>query len=427
MIGYAPLESPIFTEFPEAPTPSFSDSSKLIATTEFVYDVLQRNDLTIGNGITKTDMNCVTTFKDAVSINADCDIGKEDVSSSLNIYSRAYIPNGVFKKVFYYNSITEDDYPNWLGNIIIFENFVNEPTTTQLLPTVTSTNFNLKSTTITIYNRTPYDIQLSTNGVPTVGLLIVGTTSITLKKYHGYEFTMVNINETITPPTLHSLKWYVTLYNFLYTENVTANGGTQTIDGAKTFSTHITTPYISFSSPIYIELQGDYTERLGLYYNVDSYEATYNSVGDIFGYSANNNNLQQDGITYDDILRVFKGCFVSKSISGFTTSETVGWNGANFYAPVSGKYQIHITFYIKSNSTGNKFKLQYFNVNNILIDSQYCLVETGISTDRVRTFSTILNMTVGGYFNITLTERVGSTTLYFYKSEYTNMKIMLLG
>jgi hypothetical protein len=184
-----------------------------------------------------------------------------------------------------------------------------------------------------------------------------------------------------------------------------------------TFTTKITTPYILLSAPIYSEIQGDYTGRKGTYYKINSYDAIYNVVGDIFGQSGNNNSSQDYNINAPQ-LGVYRGCFIA---------SVGGWDGANFGCSVSGKYQIHITFYIKSNTAGNKFMLKYFNSSATLIYSQYCLVEGTINSDTLRTFSTILNMTSGGYFNITMTERVGGTTMYFYKTDYTSMKIMLLG
>jgi hypothetical protein len=172
------------------------------------------------------------------------------------------------------------------------------------------------------------------------------------------------------------------------------------------FTTKITTPYISLSNPFYFELQGDYNGRKNPSYTINSYEATYDFVGDNIGYSS--------------IINAFtttRGSFIREHY----------WDDNSFTFPQSGKYLINITFYIKSNTAGNKFMLKQFDSTYNLIFSQYCLVEGNINSDTIRTYSTILNATSGGYFNLPMTNKVGTTTLYFYKTEYTNMKIMLLG
>jgi len=116
---YALKASPEFTGTPVSTTPIYTDSSTKIATTRFIYDILQNNDLTLGNGATSTVMDCSTTFNDTILM-------KGGVT----------IDNGV---VFNNNGGPDSIYDNssrvpttaWIHSLI--ESLITEPKTTQYI------------------------------------------------------------------------------------------------------------------------------------------------------------------------------------------------------------------------------------------------------------------------------------------------------
>jgi hypothetical protein len=123
-----------------------------------------------------------------------------------------------------------------------------------------------------------------------------------------------------------------------------------------------------------------------------------------------------------------EGNFRNYVVSGYNPA-LYGFNtlNGNWKCPQTGKYKIDVTFYIKSNNGGNKFSLNKYNSSNTLLYSQYCLVGDTISTDTIRTFSTILQMNNDDYFKIVLTSYAGNAIMRFEGMQHSTMKIMLLG
>jgi len=404
--SYAPKASPTFTGTPLAPTPLTTDDSTKIATTAFVKAQ--------GYLTTTPDLSSYAT-KASPTFTGDVIIGQTG-SDNLTINSKIYAKNGIVYPTLVYTTYTTE-YNRFFGNFIMFYNFASS-SGSQLLPSIpTGTN----SSTIKFYNNNEVTLTLTSQNTSLIyGLLGSGYASISLLPKYFYELTSMFSGGGAYD------NWLVTsAVNSQY--QLVDIGTTQTIGGTKTFSiaplytgtypdndnsTKLATTswvrgqgYVLSSSFSLFELQGDYNGRKNPSYTINSYEATYDFVGDNIGYSS--------------IINAFtttRGSFIREHY----------WDDNNFTFPQSGKYLINITFYIKSNTAGNKFMLKQFNSNNDLIFSQYCLVEGNISSDTIRTYSTILNATSGGYFNLPMTNKVGTTTLYFYKTEYTNMKIMLL-
>jgi hypothetical protein len=197
-----------------------------------------------------------------------------------------------------------------------------------------------------------------------------------------------------------------------------------------TFTTKITTPYFLLSAPIYCELGGNYepvdivaTPSLQANTHISNYDKTYTSVNDIFGYQIVNSTGLGGSVKvyYEGNFRNYAVSGYDKSLYGFNTLT------GNWKCPQTGKYNICVSFYIKSNNAGNKFSLNRYASDNTLLSSQYCLAGDTISTDTIRNFTTILPMNTNDYFKIVLTTYAGNAVMRFEGMQYTTMKIMLLG
>jgi hypothetical protein len=186
-----------------------------------------------------------------------------------------------------------------------------------------------------------------------------------------------------------------------------------------TFTTKITTPYISCSSPVYTFLVGEYISNAQSTYTNSTPNVNYSTLSDIWGWSYSTNTNP----------RVYNRARLVNSVtSGYDTS-IYGWSDIYGYwkAPNNGKYEICLTFYILTNVAGNRFRLVHNNSIGTLINSYYVLVEPTITTDVLRTYTNILNMSQGDYFFLELSTAVGagiSMYITHLQPNHTTLKVL---
>jgi hypothetical protein len=139
---------------------------------------------------------------------------------------------------------------------------------------------------------------------------------------------------------------------------------------------------------------------------------TYTAVNQIFGKNYDNSTV--------GYLAPYESVGVSNTVGS-------GWVDGNWYAPKTGRYFVEVHLWLNQTTLNNRWSLRVYNSSDV--EKYNHIVHVEIATQNgsysiLSSYSMYLDMNSGDYFNVSLSNYVGGTTIYFGGTNHASIKVI---